>query len=125
MNVHFVKSDDMRDSIETLFHTEKANQQALLPEATIEHVGGTAVPGLLTKGDFDSCIQVTEADFQTAMDILKEHYEINQPHNWTPTYASFKDEDQDIGVQLCVQGSNDDYFVLSGFRKFWHVQERV
>lgn len=111
MRVHFVQSDEIRKSVESLFRIEKAKLQEMFPSAKIEHVGGTAVPGLLTKGDLDICVQVTEEDFHNAAHALKECYEINQPNNWTRTYASFKDGSRDIGVQLCVVGSADDYFV--------------
>lgn len=111
MRVHFVQSANIREPIESLFFSEKAKLQEMLPSATIEHVGGSAVPGLLTKGDLDICVQVREEDFQNAAHVLKRTYEINQPHHWTRTYASFKDDSRDIGVQLCVRGSADDYFV--------------
>ena len=84
---------------------------ALLPNAEVEHVGATAVPGAVTKGDLDLLARVTEADFSTAIEILSRRYAVHQPHNWTSTLASFKDptaSEPEVGVQLVVSGSPDD-----------------
>lgn len=87
---------------------------ALLPDAEVEHVGATAVPGALTKGDVDVLVRVTERDFAEAVSILRKRYAIHQPHNWTRTLASFKTPDASdppVGVQLVVAGSDaDDFF---------------
>ncbi len=111
MNVRFVTSDEIRESIEALFSDEIRKLQRLVPWATIDHVGGTAVPGLRTKGDLDICVRVGAEEFEKAVELLRARYEVNQVHNWTPTYASFKDDSRDLGIQLCVRDSVDDYFV--------------
>lgn len=85
----------------------------LLPGAEVEHVGATAVPGALTKGDVDLLVRVGEADFPAAVDVLSHRYAIHQPHNWTPTLASFKAQEPaelEVGVQLVVAGSDADGF---------------
>ena len=87
----------------------------LVPDADVEHVGATAVPGALTKGDVDVLVRVRETAFQTAIAILARRYAIHQPHNWTPTLASFKVPDtveREVGIQLVVEGSDADGFFL-------------
>ncbi len=81
------------------------------PDAQIEHIGGTSVPGSLTKGDLDINIRVRPEDFGRTTETLKKLYEINQPDNWTSGFASFKDDGRNLGVQLTVIGSPDDHFV--------------
>ncbi len=83
----------------------------LLPGAEVEHVGSTAVPGALTKGDLDLLVRVDQAAFPTAIGMLGSHYAVHQHRNWTPTLASFKDPSStrpEVGVQLVVIGSSDD-----------------
>ena len=85
----------------------------LLPDAEIEHVGATAVPGALTKGDVDLVVRVSERDFADAGSILRTRYVVHQPHNWTRTLASFTAPDASdppVGVQLVVAGSDADGF---------------
>ena len=84
---------------------------AALPGAEIEHVGSTAIPGALTKGDLDLLVRVPAERFDVAVAALRDLYAIHQPKNWTPTYASFVDgasHDPPVGVQLAVAGSADD-----------------
>jgi GrpB-like predicted nucleotidyltransferase (UPF0157 family) len=83
----------------------------MLPEAEVEHVGSTAVLGALTKGDLDLLVRVEADDFAAAVAGLLGLYAIDQPENWTPTFASFTDPqaaDPPVGVQLAVAGSADD-----------------
>ncbi len=112
--VTFKESDEIRERAEQLFAEQKEKLSRLIPGADIQHIGGTAVPGLLTKGDIDINVRVREEDFSGAVRILKEHYSINQPENWTNTFASFKDDTSfalPLGIQVTVTDSSDDYFL--------------
>jgi GrpB-like predicted nucleotidyltransferase (UPF0157 family) len=83
----------------------------MLPGARIEHVGSTAVPGSLTKGDLDICVIVEGAEFERASRVLAERFEIHQPENWSPTLASFtapSEDGVDVGVQMVPAGSPDE-----------------
>ena len=85
----------------------------LVPGAEVEHVGATAVPGALTKGDVDIAVRVGKPQFSAAVDALSSRYAIHQPHNWTPTLASFTEPDPGelpVGIQLVVAGSDADQF---------------
>lgn len=109
--VHFVKTEKISEKIQSLFESEKAKLLELFPNADIEHIGGTAILGTISKGDLDINIRVEPKDFQEAVEILKGLYEINQPDNWTSGFASFKDDSRNLGIQLTVIGSDDDCFV--------------
>jgi GrpB-like predicted nucleotidyltransferase (UPF0157 family) len=102
---------EIRAAAEGAFDAHRARIAELLPEADIEHVGSTSIPGALTKGDVDLLVRVEEGAFATASATLRELYAVHQPENWTPTYASFSDPeaaDPPVGVQLAVKGSPDD-----------------
>ena len=90
--------------------------RALLPDAEVEHIGATAVPGSLTKGDLDLLVRVPPEELSAAVQALQERYAIYQRENWTETYASFVDEQADdprVGVQLVVAGSDLDVAFVS------------
>lgn len=95
------------------WHTRRLNE--LVPTAQIEHIGATAVPGSLTKGDVDLLLRVPPERFQDALATLKSHYAPNSPDDWTPTLASFKEQpekDIPVGIQLVVaNGINDQLFM--------------
>lgn len=102
---------DIREAAEAAFAEHRKRLTDLVPGAVIEHVGSTAVPGALTKGDLDVLVRVDADRFDAAVGKLRGAHTIHQPHNWTPTLASFVDRaaaDPPVGIQLVVAGSPDD-----------------
>lgn len=81
--------------------------------AEIEHVGATAVPGCLTKGDLDICIRVAATDFEAAESILARSFQRNSGSVRNRVFSAFMDEDRTppLGVQLVAKGSDLDFFV--------------
>lgn len=112
-SVKFVPTQDISVKIEALFESEKQKLIDLFKglEIDIEHVGGTSVPDSISKGDLDINIRVKPMDFKRVIEILKKIYKINQPENWSPEFASFKDDARNLGIQLTIKGSKEDYFV--------------
>ncbi len=55
------------------FTAEKARLQRILPQASIEHVGSSAVEGLGGKGIIDVAIAVPKAEMQQAVKRLEGH----------------------------------------------------
>jgi GrpB-like predicted nucleotidyltransferase (UPF0157 family) len=87
---------------------------ALLPESVdIQHVGATAVPGCLTKGDLDMCVRVDRADFVAADAALAARFARNDGSIRTDAFSAFAADEADppLGVQLVVRGGELDVFV--------------
>lgn len=106
--VYFKPSEEFLEKANQAFKEQKNRIHNLIPTADIEHIGSTAIPSSVTKGDLDINIRVVKEDFNKAVEILKQLYDINQPENWNSDFASFKNEknlDIDFGVQLTVKGS--------------------
>jgi ribosomal protein S18 acetylase RimI-like enzyme/GrpB-like predicted nucleotidyltransferase (UPF0157 family) len=83
----------------------------MLPGAEIEHIGATAVPGSLTKGDLDLMARVPVERFEEALAALDSNFEQDHPEEWTPSLASFNERpaiELPVGVQLVVAGSIAD-----------------
>lgn len=81
--------------------------------AVIEHVGATAVPGCLTKGDLDICIRTDPQDFDEAERQLARSFERNRGSVRSDAFAAFMDDERipPLGVQLVAKGSELDFFV--------------
>lgn len=97
--------------VEPALSDHRARIARLVPEAEVVHVGATAIPGALTKGDLDLMARVPPEAFDAAASALRSAYSIHQPHNWTATYASFVDPeatDPPVGVQLVAAGSPEE-----------------
>lgn len=86
----------------------------LLPaSATIHHVGATAVPGALTKGDLDICVRVSAEDFHTARDRLRTRYAFNHGSVATDAFQAFetRHDRPAVGIQLTIVDAEFDIFV--------------
>lgn len=112
--VTFRRSDKIQEQAEQLFIEQKEKLVHLIPGADVQHIGGTAVPGLLTKGDLDINVRVDKETFPLAVEALRKLYVVNQPENWTDAFASFKDDTSfvlPLGIQVTVVGSPEDHFI--------------
>lgn len=114
MPVHFRPKEEIESVADEVFARQRSRVLALVPSADVQHVGATAVPGALTKGDLDLVVRVPAPDFAAARERLSEIYGIHQPESWDASFASFVDAGEaamPVGVQLVVIGSDADVFV--------------
>ncbi|GIM47285.1 hypothetical protein DNHGIG_28340 [Collibacillus ludicampi] len=111
-NVFFSDVKFFYDKVEILFKQQKERIKELLPDADVQHVGSTAIPGTITKGDLDIQVRVTADVFPDAVKTLTKLYELNDGSIQTDCFRAFKDDtfDPPLGVQLTVIGSEHDIF---------------
>jgi GrpB-like predicted nucleotidyltransferase (UPF0157 family) len=86
----------------------------LLPsEAEVHHVGSTAVPGSLTKGDLDLVVRVPAASFDRCEALLAGVCARNVGSLHTASLASFVAAvaPVDVGIQLVAAGGDEDHFL--------------
>ncbi len=108
-------ADELRPQVERMLARVLAQLGALVPEGECHHIGATALPGALTKGDVDVLLRVSPARFQPAVESLRPHFAIKQPHNWTAEFASFGDDtgyELPLGVQVVVKDSPSDFLLF-------------
>jgi GrpB-like predicted nucleotidyltransferase (UPF0157 family) len=113
--MQFRPEEENREAVTAAFEEHRDAIAKVLPTARIEHIGATAVPGALTKGDLDLLVSVPPGDFEAAVVALRRRYAVNQPENWSPRFASFEQQPSGavpVGVQLVVLGSRDDLLFL-------------
>ncbi|PYZ97788.1 hypothetical protein CR205_04125 [Alteribacter lacisalsi] len=102
-------------------YREKANEiakrhekliKSVLPAALVYHIGSTAVPGSLTKGDVDLQVRVSQKDFPEAREALAKIYKVNQGSFQSSFFCAFEKEAEvlPLGVQLTVIASEVDHF---------------
>ena len=111
--VHFLPEAEIRAEVDRLWQSERKKLLRLLPAADVQHVGATAVPGSLTKGDLDIQVRVPAADFAAAEVVLAAHYQPNSKTDRDVGFASFTDEKANppLGVQLtAIDGPHDGFY---------------
>jgi GrpB-like predicted nucleotidyltransferase (UPF0157 family) len=67
VSVWFLPEAHFRTRVLQRFEQLKAELAVLIPDADIQHVGSTAIPGSLTKGDLDIQIRVVAATYPIAL----------------------------------------------------------
>ena len=89
----------------------------------LQHIGSTAIPNSLTKGDLDIQVRIPAELFTVAVNKLSKIYDTNDGSHRSATFAAFKDDalDPPLGVQLTVIGGEEDFF--SKLRDFFKVHD--
>ena len=111
--VHFHPEEVFCERIRTAWERESGRLRALLPGADLQHVGSTAVPGALTKGDLDIQVRVPPASFAAAEVALAATYARNAGNPAREGFASFevRGGDVDVGIQLTsIDGADDSFW---------------
>lgn len=96
-----------------VFDEVHAVLQRVLPMASIEHVGASAVPGALSKGDLDICVAVHASDFEAALENLQAlGYTIKGDTLRTEQLCMLESSRKDIplAIQLIEKDSEFEFF---------------
>lgn len=110
-----VDAEHARENAQRLFETVSASLAGMLPStADIRHIGATAVPGCLTKGDLDIVVRIPAEDFEAADALLASRFARNDGSQRTPTFSAFEDTDchPHLGIQLATTDGPSDVFHL-------------
>lgn len=110
-----VDSELAREKAQQLFENVRNFLVPLLPSgADIRHIGATAVPGCLTKGDLDIVVRVPGEAFQQADAVLAGHCARNDGSIRTASFSAFEDATTDphLGIQLAMIAGPHDFFHL-------------
>ncbi len=107
-------ADALRPVVERVLAGLAVRLDLLLPGVRIEHIGATAIPGALTKGDLDVALRLPAAQFAGAVAALKRDFPMRQVENWAPDFASFGDDatyELPVGIQVVIENSPSDFLV--------------
>jgi GrpB-like predicted nucleotidyltransferase (UPF0157 family) len=108
--VRFAPEPQFRDAIRKRFTAIEHQLRAIVADAEIHHVGSTAIPGSLTKGDLDVQVRVSPQRFAAAKAALASRFAINAGGFSDRDAISFEDygSDPPVGVHLTVVGGSSD-----------------
>jgi GrpB-like predicted nucleotidyltransferase (UPF0157 family) len=110
--VFFADVAEHRAKADALYVHVRDEIHRLLPNAIVEHVGSTALPEGLTKGDLDIQVRVHADEFDAACQAIEQLYDDN-PGGFTDAGRSFKDDSSDppLGVHVTIiDGPSDIQF---------------
>lgn len=129
-------TEELAAEYERLASLVATQAAALCPDLhlDVQHVGATAVPGLLTKGDLDIIIRVDRAEFGAVVAALGAWYTSGHPDNWLAgesaafTLPPLPELDKVAGaVQVVSVGGTHDIFlrVRDLLRQHEHWREEM
>ena len=109
--VHFRSLSEIKERADDQFAVQAALLRKLIPGSDVQHVGATAIPGCITKGDVDIQVRVTPDSFVGARTALTERDRRHPGGFWGPDAASFEDESVSppLGMHLTVKGGSCDF----------------
>ena len=110
---YFKEHEEIYPIAHTFFEIESKRIKENFPSAIVEHVGASSVPGLLTLGDLDIQIRITENEFKKVIAFLNTLYHSHYPELWTDQFAIFHQKDHpiiELSIMVTVIGSPDDEF---------------
>lgn len=108
--VYFCPENEVRELVSRRYAQVKRELEALVPGSDIQHVGSTAVPDSLTKGDLDIQVRVNIAQYPLAKEILCRTYSVNDGGFVADDAISFEDDSTEpsVGIHLTVIGGSCD-----------------
>ncbi len=116
-SVRFRPLAELQDQVAQLRERYRGRLAMLLPDADVQEIGATVIPGAITKGDLDLLVRVPAEAFEESRGALGGSYAVHQLENWTPTFASFKAaaREPEVGIHIVIVESPDDV-LLRGSR---------
>lgn len=112
--MRLLQPDQYQAKAEAVFTAVASELAQLLPAARVEHIGASAVPGALSKGDVDVCVVVSPGELSTAVATLQESgYVPKQETLRTPELCMLvaPSEDIDLALQVIAEGSQFEFFI--------------
>lgn len=108
--VRFAPEQKFRKAVARRFAEVETLLEAAIPGAEILHVGSTAIPGSLTKGDLDIQVRVSAEQFSSARSKLTGLFAVNEGGFSGSDAMSFEDYGREphLGVHLTVTGGSGD-----------------
>jgi GrpB-like predicted nucleotidyltransferase (UPF0157 family) len=110
-----VDANRAREEAQRLFEAVSTFLIGALPlTAEVRHIGATAVPGCLTKGDLDIVVRVALDQFAEIDAVLASHFERNKGSIRSETFSAFEDASSKphLGIQLVAINGPFDFFHL-------------
>lgn len=104
------RSDDLLPVARRILAAERARLRGLDVPGELVLVGGSSVPGALTRGDVDLHLRVEPAAFGPAVERLRTVYDVVHPGIWQATLATFAVPGAPLptGVAVTPAGSEHD-----------------
>lgn len=114
--VYFYPSESFFKKAAAHFKQEKGKLCKVFPDADIQHVGSSSIPGAWGKFDIDIQIRVHEGQFVDTRDLLALMYYEKHTQLWKQGLGMFEDYSGEINCMVTIIDSiYDDFYKLRDY----------
>ncbi len=109
--MQFYKADEYQASCENLYRKYELEIAALLPDASIEHIGASSIPNAVSKGDLDILVGVSGKELENAVKLLST-LGFNEKSDTlrTPELCMLENSSgEDVAFQVVANGSEFEF----------------
>lgn len=115
MSIQLKKSVDYQPRLERIFLQTKQDLALIIPNCIIEHIGSSAIPQAISKGDLDICVIVpTDTQLEDIVQILKIQGYTEKTNTLRTAELCMllsPRDDLDLALQVIQQGSEFENFI--------------
>lgn len=108
----FYLPEEYQDLCRAQFQSYKRKVSLLLPNAVVEHIGSSAIPGAISKGDLDIYVGVELSQFEQSVQMLTTlGFSEKQNTLRTSELCMLESKTDDVAFQVVVNGSQHECFL--------------
>ncbi|MEC6390716.1 GrpB family protein [Acinetobacter pittii] len=109
----FLEPEQYQERCAQLFNSYQKDISTLLPFAKIEHIGSSAIPNAISKGDLDIYIEVMPEQFEFAIEQLKTLNFIEKQNTLRTHELCMLESlnNDDVAFQIVISGSIFTFFL--------------
>ena len=112
--MRLLKPSDYQEQAASVFASVSSEVSWLLPDAALEHIGASAIPDAVSKGDLDICVLVApQAHAQAVQALQAAGYVIKADTLRAPALCMLLSPrtDMDVALQVVAKGSEFEFFL--------------
>lgn len=112
--MQLLSAEDYQPRAQEISEAEIERIGLFLAGARIDHIGSSAIPGAVSKGDIDLCVRVSASQFEHALARLEQlgyQQKLDTMRTDELCMLISPRQDVDLALQLIVQGSAFEFFV--------------
>ena len=112
--MRFLAAEEYQPRVERLFALVASEVRAAVASARIEHIGASAVPGAISKGDLDVFLGIERQDFDHTISVLGTlGYTVKEDTLRTESLCMLETPryDSPVAIQIVENGSQFEMFL--------------
>ncbi|CAM3198602.1 GrpB family protein [Vibrio neptunius] len=108
----FYLPEEYQDLCRAQFQSYKRKVSLLLPNAVVEHIGSSAIPGAISKGDLDIYVGVEQSQFEQSVQTLTTlGFSEKQNTLRTSELCMLESKTDNVAFQVVANGSQHECFL--------------